>query len=208
VWQLNDCWPVLSWALVDYHGFGKAAYHFVRRAYAPVLASFRVTPEHGTELWVTNDTAAPVQDTARVRLGRFAGPPVTEEAVDVLVPPNASRCVARWEPDALPGGPDRYLAVSSATGAFPSNRHFFAAFKDLERPPARVESSVTSADDGRLLVTLRADAYAYFVNVATPDERVRHSDNYIELEPGEERTIALAAPGGVLRPEDVTVRSR
>src|SRR5207253_3871636 len=45
VWQLNDCWPVLSWALIDYHGFGKAAYHFVRRAYAPVLASFRVAAE-------------------------------------------------------------------------------------------------------------------------------------------------------------------
>ena len=37
VWQLNDCWPVLSWALLDYHGFGKAAYYAVRRAFAPVL---------------------------------------------------------------------------------------------------------------------------------------------------------------------------
>ena len=41
VWQLNDCWPVLSWALLDYHGFGKAAYYAVRRAFAPVLASLK-----------------------------------------------------------------------------------------------------------------------------------------------------------------------
>jgi beta-mannosidase len=199
---------VLSWALVDYHGFGKAAYHFVRRAYAPVLASFRVSAAGATQLWVTNDTAAPVRDTARVRLGRFAGPPVSEAAVDVLVAPHESRCVAEWEPGALPGGPDRYLGVSSAGGAFPPNRHFFAAIKDLDRPRAEVAHSVERTNDGRLEVTLRADVYAYFVHVATPDEHVRYSDNYLELEPGEERTITLAAPDGAPAPGDVTVRAR
>jgi beta-mannosidase len=208
VWQLNDCWPVLSWALIDYHGFGKAAYHFVRRAYAPVLASFRVAADGTTELWVTNDTPAPVRDTAHVRLGRFAGAPVSQTTVDLLVPPHESRCVARWEAGALPGAPDRYLAVSSSAGAFPANRHFFAAIKDLDRPRPEVAHSVESSDDGRLSVTLRADSYAYFVNVATPDERVRCSDNYIELEPGEERTITLTTPDGTLSPDDVTVRSR
>ena len=69
VWQLNDCWPVLSWALLDYHGFGKAGYYAVRRAFAPVLGSFK----DGGELWVTNDTGARAEGVARVRLGSFAG---------------------------------------------------------------------------------------------------------------------------------------
>jgi beta-mannosidase len=205
VWQLNDCWPVLSWALIDYHGFGKAAYHFVRRAYAPVLASFRVSGDGATELWVTNDTGAPVRDTARVRLGRFTGPPVTDAVVEIRAPAHTSRCVATWEPGQLPGGPDRYLHVSSATGTFPANRHFFVAIKDLDRPRAEVAVRTERAGD-ELRVALRAEAYAYFVHVATPDEHVRYSDNYLELEPGEERMIILTSSAGL--PGDVTVRAR
>ena len=68
--------------------------------------------------------------------------------------------------------------------AFPPNRHFFAAIKDLVREPAHVEATF---EDSR--VHLRADAYAYFVHLAHPDERIRFSDNYLELMPGEERTV-------------------
>ena len=55
---------------------------------------------------------------------------------------------------------------------------------------------------------LRADAYAYFVHLAHPDERVRFSDNYLELEPGEERTVVLRHAHAAPRPQDVSVRAR
>jgi beta-mannosidase len=194
VWQLNDCWPVLSWALLDYHGFGKAGYYAVRRAFAPVLASFR-----DDELWVTNDTRATVRDRARVTLGSFGGDVVWAEDVRFEVPPHTSRCVHAFD---VAGARDRYLAVRGDT--FPGNRRFFAAIKDLEREPARLEHTFEEAG-GELRVRLRAGGYAYFVHLAHPDERVRFSDNYLELMPGEERTVVLT---GAVRPADVSVRAR
>ena len=77
VWQLNDCWPVLSWALLDYYGFGKAGYYAVKRAFAPVLASFK----DGNELWVTNDSGVRADGVAQVRLGSFGGDVLAEEQV-------------------------------------------------------------------------------------------------------------------------------
>lgn len=37
VWQLNDCWPTMSWAVVDYHAVPKPAFYAIRRALKPVV---------------------------------------------------------------------------------------------------------------------------------------------------------------------------
>ena len=40
-WQLNDCWPVVSWSSVDYCGRWKALHYYARRFFAPVIISCR-----------------------------------------------------------------------------------------------------------------------------------------------------------------------
>ncbi|KAF2735852.1 glycoside hydrolase [Polyplosphaeria fusca] len=37
VWQLNDCWPTMSWAVVDYHLVPKPAYYAIKRAMQPIV---------------------------------------------------------------------------------------------------------------------------------------------------------------------------
>ena len=32
-WQLNDCWPVCSWSVIDYYGGKKKAYYTVQKLY-------------------------------------------------------------------------------------------------------------------------------------------------------------------------------
>jgi beta-mannosidase len=34
LWQLNDCWPVTSWSIIDYSGIKKASWYAVKNAYA------------------------------------------------------------------------------------------------------------------------------------------------------------------------------
>ncbi|KAJ4144706.1 hypothetical protein LMH87_003579 [Akanthomyces muscarius] len=36
VWQLNDCWPTMSWAVVDYYLVKKPAYYAIKRALQPI----------------------------------------------------------------------------------------------------------------------------------------------------------------------------
>jgi beta-mannosidase len=36
VWQLNDCWPTISWAVIDHYRIPKPAYYAIKRAMEPV----------------------------------------------------------------------------------------------------------------------------------------------------------------------------
>ena len=56
VWQLNDCWPVTSWASIDYYGRWKALHYYEKRFFAPVLIS---CAEEGTLTQNTNVNAEP-----------------------------------------------------------------------------------------------------------------------------------------------------
>jgi beta-mannosidase len=208
VWQLNDCWPGPSWSIVDYHGFQKGAYFFLRRAFAPIIASFRTQPDGRLELWLVNDTPSPVADAVRVAAGRFADGATVLSELPVEVAAHASVRVASWSADEIPGDPDCYLTVRSAGDTFPANRHFFAAVKDLRRERPRVTIATERVSDERLRVRLRADVYAYFVALSARDERVRYSDNFIELEAGEERVIDVDHPDAAPRAEDLELRWR
>ncbi|MCL5995418.1 MAG: glycoside hydrolase family 2 protein, partial [Chloroflexi bacterium] len=71
IWQWNDCWPGLTWSLLDYYTFPKAAYFYVKRAFTPVIASFKDEPDGGVSLWLVNDTLVPVRETLTLTHGTF-----------------------------------------------------------------------------------------------------------------------------------------
>jgi beta-mannosidase len=207
-WQLNDCWPVLSWSVLDYHGFGKAGYYYARRAYSPILASFKALPDGSIELWLTNDTLSEIENDLNVWLGTFEGEKIWEEHLQAHAPANSSLPIARWDADQASGAPDRYLSVSSDHGRFPSNRHFFATIKDLERAPVEPAVDITRTEEHELQVRLEAPAYAYFVHLEIPAEATRFSDNYLDLEPGQGCTISVTNEKRELKPENIKVRWR
>lgn len=54
IWQLNDCWPVQSWAILDCEGEYKPLAYELRRLYADNLVSL-VRKNEKVEVWVLND---------------------------------------------------------------------------------------------------------------------------------------------------------
>lgn len=72
VWQLNDCWPVTSWAAVDGDGRRKPLWFAMRAAFAQRTVT--VQPRDGREtLVVANDTANLWQGVARLERQHLDG---------------------------------------------------------------------------------------------------------------------------------------
>jgi beta-mannosidase len=207
-WQLNDCWPVLSWAVLDYYGNGKAGYFYARRFYAPVLASFKALDDGGAELWITNDTLADIDDAVIIRLRTFDGQVIREWNAPVRVGPNRSECVWRATADDLDGGPDRYLSARSTGEVFRANRHFFTAIKDLQRGPHSLQAMFMTKDAHTLTAQVSAMGYAFFIYLSVAHPATRYSDNYFDLEDGETRTITITNPDIPLTSDMVRVMTR
>jgi beta-mannosidase len=79
VWQLNDCWPVTSWSIVDYFQRKKPAYYVMRRALAPIAVAVkrahhdwsvvhaRPAETSGYELWVVSSKTKNIVATVELR---------------------------------------------------------------------------------------------------------------------------------------------
>ncbi|KAF2011012.1 glycoside hydrolase family 2 protein [Aaosphaeria arxii CBS 175.79] len=111
VWQLNDCWPVTSWSIVDYFQRKKPAYYAMRRVLAPVAVAVkrahfdwsvvhaRVPPTSDFELWVASGKTEEL--TATVEL-RFISIATGKEIKDKVVKKDI-RVVANGTTDVLSG---------------------------------------------------------------------------------------------------------
>lgn len=212
IWQLNDCWPGVSWSLLDFYGFAKAGYHYVRRVYAPMLASFKPLDDGSVELWITNDRAGPVSGELTVALLDMregeGGATLWSETVHYAVPDNGSQPVWSGAAERIGADPSRVLIVRAKDEAFPANRLFFAAIKDLVRDKAaQPQAEFRQVSPNEVEVTLIAPAYLYFVQMLLSSETAIVSDNYFDMAAGERRTIRIVDPARPLRAEDIVIRS-
>ncbi|MDF7776116.1 hypothetical protein P1X14_12725 [Sphingomonas sp. AOB5] len=203
IWQHNDCWPCVSWSLIDYDGVAKASFYSTMRAFAPVMASFRRDGD-AAELWITNDGLTPVHGEVVVALVRLDGGAAWRKTVSADVAANASACI--WRGTVI-DTPDHVLTVRSPDGLFPDNRLLLAPIKALALtdPGLRVTGEQV---DGELRLTITADRYALAVRLRSDEADLRFDDNHFDLAGGERRTIiVIRTGGGAVSPDSVEVTS-
>ncbi|WP_206305437.1 glycoside hydrolase family 2 protein [Actinacidiphila soli] len=204
VWQFNDVWPGFSWSIVDYDLVPKASYHYLSRAFAPVLASFRRDGD-GLELWLSNSGRTEATTTATVTIAGFDGTDHLREEVTATVAPGESRAV--WRGTDLELTAHRYARVESPDGAFPSNRLFFGEIKDVPFGESKLDVTAAKTGPGVAALTVTAIGFAYFVHALTPAPGVRFDANYLDLRGGQTATINVSGLPDGFDPAAIEVRA-
>ena len=82
LWQFNDMWPAISWAVLDYTGFRKLAWHAMKSAYQPrAIVVGRV--DQGAQITLLNDRPDPWQTKVELFLINKVGAVVNTHLIDV-----------------------------------------------------------------------------------------------------------------------------
>ena len=180
VWQLNDCWPVTSWAAVDGDGREKPLYHELRRLYTDRLLTVR-----GRVVAVVNQAGEEWAGILRLRRMSVEGAVLGEADLGFRA---GRRAVAEVPvPDELePAGPKEFL-VADADGLralrFPS--------PDREIPYPRPEFDVTVAP-GAVTVTARTLVRDLLLQADRLHPDARADRGLVTLLPGERVTIGVS----------------
>ena len=194
-WQLNDCWPVASWASIDYYGRWKALQYYARRFYDDVLVS---PYEHDdrVDIYVVSDKLQPLTGTIHTRLLDFSGKTLMEQTKDIQAPAQSSALYLTFDKADLSKQADpraSFLVVDLEVGGKRISRNlaFFDVTHNLRLPVApKIESTFHQAGKD-YTITLQSSQLARNVYLSFGDLDVETADNYFDLLPGETETISV-----------------
>jgi beta-mannosidase len=196
-WQLNDCWPVASWASIDYQGRWKALQYYARRFYDDVIVS-PYAHDGKVEVYVISDKLQPLSGKVHARLLSFSGDTLFEKTQEVQIPSASSAMYFTLEnKDLFAAGKtdsERSFLVFDLEIAGKNvfrNLTFFDVTHSLELPAGvKIENSLAKTADGYTL-TLQSPTLARSVYASFGDLDVQVSDNYFDLLPKEAVTVTL-----------------
>jgi len=193
IWQYDEPWPAVTFSLVDFFGRPKAAYYWVRRAYAPVMGLF-YAKDGKTSFWGVNDLLEAQECEVRLRRFSHSGKVLGEAVFRGKLAPNAAtKLLEALPPNLEIASPAReFLHAELRCGALQSERFYHVGQrKEWELPQASLHATARRTDDERVQVTLSSEGYVHFVSATVADPYARYSDNYVDLLPGEARTLAI-----------------
>lgn len=186
-WQLNDTWPVCSWASLDHGGNWKLLHHMAKDFFAPVLVS--AVPGPGSiALRAVNDRLAPVTLTVSARAMAMDGSARDLGQATVTVPPDAAIPVPHLPADALGSGEVLAFDWQDESGTA-LGRDIFAPkpWKAYDLQAPRITQRLFAVPDG-WAINLTARNPAFFVALEA-DQPGRFSHNAFALLPGQDARV-------------------
>ena len=211
IWQLNDDWPVVSWAAVDFNGQRKPLWYASRDFFAPRLATIqpRVSEEYREthswegvrtandhyELIVLNDTREAWKGSWKVERMTLAGEVLASQTFDVELDAvsHVGLPLAEEIVDYADAGNELVVATAS-DGAFA--RVIFNPAEVIGQKlaaPAEAFGTVASRVDGGVELKVTATSYVrdLFCMADKIDAKASVDAGMVSLLPGESVTLRI-----------------
>jgi len=205
IWQLNDTWPVASWASLDYGGNWKSLHYQARRFFAPV-ALFAIPSADGKaiEMAMVNDLADNIEISVDLYTVSLAGRKTPLKTARATCRPDKAMVLTTLDASEIAADALLFWDFHTSAGTGSRGHHVMTTYKALDLEPAGLGHVVEPQADGSVAITLSSKGLALFVSIEA-DCAGRFSDNAFDMLAGESRTIVFipeargAVPSFVVR---------
>ena len=196
IWQLNDIWPVASWASIDYYGRWKALHYAAKRFFAPVMISAEEEGELSQNPKINEYHPAPLEKSFRLNVCNETLRDMTGEVVWALRTPDGAIVRQNQQTLTIPAMSAKWLdkvdcADASLTGHYVSFAFVVDDVTVSEGTCIFCAPKHFEFTDPQLTVEKRGDtiivtshAYAKQVWLESEDADLLLDDNAFDMNPG------------------------
>ncbi|MFQ5638964.1 MAG: glycoside hydrolase family 2 protein [bacterium] len=194
IWQLNDCWPVSSWSLIDSALRPKGAYFYVKRAFAPTAVSLTRNKEK-IEVWTINDSLHSFEAKLMLTTLNFHGTTMFSKSLDLTVSGNSALKACEFHLTELKinsAACDYLKAELCVSGEIVAeNRLSFKRIKHLEIPRPDWQMKLDKTGPKNYVLSLSASVFAKSVRIQS-DSILQVVDNFFDLEAHCEKRVHIS----------------
>ncbi|MCQ9638510.1 glycoside hydrolase family 2 protein [Chryseobacterium sp. WG14] len=188
-WQLNDCWPVVSWSSIDYLGNWKAFHYQAKRSFEPTLISVSETKE-AFDIYFVSDLLNDLEIRSGAELMDFEGKVLwsVDTKDQLLANSSKKQLEIKKENFSKFDLSKSVLRIYFANGSVQQEKlFFFNKPKDIELlKPTITVKKISSTE-----IELSTDVLAKDVYLIGD---THFSDNYFDLLPKTSKRIILSKP--------------
>ncbi len=214
LWQLNDNWPVVSWAAVDFAEHRKPLWYALRDVYAPRLATIQPRPSEASwasawegtvpefdtlALVLVNDTGEDFSGSFTVVREAFDGTVLAKAVVDAQVGARDAATITIPAEVAAFGDPsaEAIVAVPDGDAGFAPAFRYGAEVVDQRLDPRPFQVTASPAEDGCVLrVTATSLVRDLFCHADIVDPGARTDGGMVTLRAGDTATIRVHSSAG------------
>lgn len=190
IWQLNDCWPVISWSLIDYGLNPKPSYFFVKRVFRPIIAPL-IVKEGKAQVYIVNETDRSLEAALSLEIMKFTGEKLYNNKTDTIVPAFTSQLAIQDTIDTMVLHDDCILVVTLESNGklLYQDIKTIGEPKDLKLLTPIIKNSIRKVGPCKFILRLESDIYAKTVWLKLEGLRVKFSDNFFDLVPKRVKTV-------------------
>lgn len=198
-WQINDCWPTVSWASVDYYGNWKAPHYQAKRSFEKLILATEKTSD-SIIIFSVSDELKDRKGILEISRYNADGVLIGEKTMmDIIVRANNSTRLASFSLEKELEqfqGKTGYMALKLSEGGVLLAEKLQTYVLPREEKPGKPEFSTRiEQDDKGLLLYISSDKPARYVKLEWKGQEVKWSDNYFDLIPGSEKAIRIEGSG-------------